>query len=87
MTQERIKTGGEEVRVTAHPGCGPGRMVGLCLNILFTVRLRGVQVGDYLIAHANRELISHASCWQFGTNGFILNLGTSSPFRLERAHC
>ena len=29
--------GGEEERVTAHPGCGPGGMVGLCLNILFTV--------------------------------------------------
>ena len=34
--QEHIKTGGEE-RVTAQPGCGPGGVVGLCLNILFTV--------------------------------------------------
>ena len=30
------KNGGEE-HVTAHPGCGPGGMVGLCLDILFTV--------------------------------------------------
>ena len=26
---------GEE-RVTAHPGCGPGEMVGLCLNTYFS---------------------------------------------------
>ena len=37
--QERIKRGGEE-RVTAHPGCGPGESVALCLNILFTVDRR-----------------------------------------------
>ena len=36
--QEHIKMGGGgEEHVTAHPGCGPGGMVGLCLNILFTV--------------------------------------------------
>ena len=35
--QERIRRGGGgEECVTAHPGCGPGGMVGLCLNILFT---------------------------------------------------
>ena len=33
---ERIKRE-EEERVTAHPGCGLGESVALCLNILFTV--------------------------------------------------
>ena len=38
--QERIKGGGGEERVTAHPGCGLGESVALCLNMLFTVDRR-----------------------------------------------
>ena len=32
--------GGGKEHVTAHPGCGPGESVVLCLNILFTVDRR-----------------------------------------------
>ena len=44
--QECIKGGGgRKERVTAHPGCGPDESVALCLNILFTIDRRRVQVG------------------------------------------
>ena len=32
--------GGGEERVTAHPGCGPGESIALCLNVLLIVDRR-----------------------------------------------
>ena len=66
--QECIKGVGGKERVTAHPGCGPGESVALCLNILFTVD-HGLTVtvrcssGCYPSLHslwlANLELMTH----------------------------
>ena len=42
-----------EEHVTAHPGCGPGENVALCLNILFIVdQLRGVQEACHPSLHS-----------------------------------
>ena len=65
--------GGGEERVTAHPGCGLGESVALCLNILFIVRLQtNCEVFQWMPSItafttdrwlANRKRITHtASC-------------------------
>ena len=63
--------GGGEERVAAHPGCGPGGMVGLCFHSLTA---RCSQMGG------NRELITHTRAVgglaPMQPTGFILNLGT-----------